>query len=160
MKKLHTKFWFDRAEHSGLIVFTSQNSSEYRFLTNPKFFPKNDPPSAPKSIGFLFSSWESYTPNFDLIGLSILDLSCLQAKIHRNIDFSQIRNSFPKMPPICTKINRLPVLLIRKLHTKFRFDWAEHSGLIVFTSQNSSEYRFLTNSHFSPKMTPHLPQNQ
>ena len=43
------------------------------------------------------------------------------------------------MTPICTKINRLPVPLMRKLHTKFPLDLAEHSGLIVFTSQNTSK---------------------
>ena len=155
MGNTHTKYELHPSRWDGHIVFTSQNWLKYQIFINSQFSPKNDPTSAPKSIGFLYSSWESYTPNFDLIGLSILDLSCLQAKIHRNIDFSQIPNFFSqRWPSICTKINRLPVLLIRKLHTKFRFDQAEHSELIVFTSQNLSEYRFLTNSQFFPKNDP------
>ena len=80
----------------------------------------------------------------NLIGPGSLDLSCLQAQFQKKsqqFTESHFFLSFdPKIPWICTKNSRLPVLIVRNTHTKFKLARTRQSGLIVFTSKISQNY--------------------
>ena len=135
MGNTHTKFKLDRTRQSGLIVFNEHNFTKSTFLLS--FDPKRHW-IAPKTVGFMYSSWETHTPSLNLNGPGIRDLSCLQEKIHKIPKIAIFLSFDPKRPWICTKNNRVPVLIVGNTHTKFKLDRTKHSRLyIMFTSKAS-----------------------
>ena len=79
----HTMFKLDQTRQSGLIVFTSKNFPKFPKLQFSSVLTQKDLGSAPKTFGFLYTSWGTHTPSLKLIGPGSLDLSCLQEKLHK-----------------------------------------------------------------------------
>ena len=87
---------------------------------DPKWWPP------PKTIGFLYSMWCTYIPHMRSAQASLLEISCLQG-------FHNLTPVDPKWPLTSTKNNRLLVLNVVHLHTKYEICPSFPSWDIVFT---------------------------
>ena len=80
----------------------------------------------PKTIGFLYSMWYTYIPNMRYVQASLIEISCLQG-------FHNVVPVDPKWPLTSTKNNRVLVLNVVHLHTKYEICPSFPSWDIVFT---------------------------
>ena len=100
---LHTKYEICPSFPSWDIVFTRLLQC-FHNMTPVDLWPP------PKTIGFLYSMWHSYIPNMRSVQASLLEISCLQG-------FNNL--TLLKWPLTSTKNNRLLVLNVALLHTKY-----------------------------------------
>ena len=84
----------------------------YKVSTIWPLLTPDDPWPPPKTIGFLYSMWHSYIPNMRSVQASLVEISCLQG-------FHILTPVDPKWPLTSTKNNRLLVLNVALLHTKY-----------------------------------------
>ena len=110
----------------------------YKVFTIWSLLTSNDNWPPPKTIGFLCSMCYTYIPNMRSVQASLLEISCLQS-------FNNLTPVDPKWPLTSTKNNRLLVLIVVHLHTKYEICPSFPSLDIVFT-------RF---SQFDPCWPPH-----
>ena len=75
-------------------------------------WPPNDLWPPPKTIGFLYSMWYTCILHMRSVQYSLLEISCLQG-------FHNLTPVDPKWPLTSTKTNRLLVLNVVHLHTKY-----------------------------------------
>ena len=88
----------------------------------------------------MYSSWGTHTPSLNLIGPGSLDVSCLRAQFPKKTKIAIFLSFDTKRPWICTKNNRVHVLIMGNTHTKFKLDRTRQSGLIVFTRKISQNF--------------------
>ena len=98
----------------------------YNVFTIWPLLTPNDPWPPPKTIGFLYLMWHSYIPNMRSVQTSLVEISCLQG-------FHNLTPVDPKWPLTSTKNNRLLVLNVVHLHTKYEICPSFHAWDIVFT---------------------------
>ena len=72
----------------------------------------NDLWPPPKTIGFLYSMWYTYKSIMRSVQASLIEISCLQG-------FHNLTPVDPKWPLTSTNNNRLFVLILLHLHTKY-----------------------------------------
>ena len=84
----------------------------YKVYTVWPLLTPNDLWPPPKTIGFFYSMWHTYIPNMRSVQASWLEISCLQG-------FHNLTPVDPKWPLTSTKNNRLLVLNVAQLHTKY-----------------------------------------
>ena len=101
----------------------------------------NDLWPLPKTIGFLYSMWYTYILNMRSVQVSLLEISCLQG-------FHNLTPVDPKWPLTSTKKNRLLVLNVVHLHTKYEICPSFPSWDIVFT--RFSQFDLLTPNDLWP----------
>ena len=80
-------------------------------ITSP-LLTANDFWPPPKTKGFLYSMWYAHIPNIRSVQASLLEISCLQG-------FHNLTPVDPKWPLTSTKNNRVLVLNVVHLHTKY-----------------------------------------
>ena len=85
----------------------------------------------PKNIGFLYSMWYTYIPNMRSVRASLLEISCLQGFLQ---GFHNLTPVDPKWPLTSTKNNRLLLLNVVHLHTKYEICPSFPCWYILFTS--------------------------
>ena len=112
----------------------------YKVFTIWPLLTPNDLWPPPKTIGFLYSMWYTYIPNMRSVQASLLEISCLQG-LHNLTPVD------PKWPLTSTKNNRLLVLNVMHLHTKYDICPSFPSWDIVFTSWASHHTRTHTHTH-------------
>ena len=100
-----------------------------------------------KTIGFLYSMWYTYIPNMRSVQASLVEISCLQGFLQ---GFHNLTPVDPKWPLTSTKNNRLLVLNVVHLHTKYENCPSFPSWDIVFT-------RFLQGFHNLTPVDPKWP---
>ena len=84
------------------------------------------PLTCTKTIGFLYLMWYTYIPNMRSVQASLLEISCLQG-------FHNLTPVDLKWPLTSTKNNRLLVLNVVHIHTKYEICPSFPSWDIVFT---------------------------
>ena len=103
---IHTKYEICPSFLAWDIMFT--RFSQFDSSVDPKW-PLN---LHQKRIGFLSSMWHTYILNMRSVQASWLEISCLQG-------FHNLTPVDPKWPLTSTKNNRLLVLNVIQLHTKY-----------------------------------------
>ena len=96
------------------------NSFNYNFLITSSLFHTSIPQivtvdpkwPSPETIGFLYSMWYTYILNMRSVQALILEISCLP-------DFHNLTPVEPKWPLNSTENNRVLVLNVMHLHTKY-----------------------------------------
>ena len=124
---LHTTYEICPSFHAWDIMFTRllQCFTIWPLLTPNDLWPP------PKTIGFLYSMWYTYIPNMRSVQASHVEISCLQG-------FHNLTPVDLKWPLTSTKNNRLLVLIVVHLQTKYEICpcLSFPSWDIVFTSRS------------------------
>ena len=98
----------------------------YKVFTIWPLLTPNDLWPPPKTKGFFYSMWYTYIPNMSSVQAFLVEISCLQG-------FHNLTPVDPKWPLTSTKINRLLVLNVVHLHTKYEICPSFPTWDIVFT---------------------------
>ena len=127
IKNPHTKLQPDRSSQVGLCLITRILSK----FENFKILDRKLPPSVQQLIAFLYTSSETHTPNFSLISPVRLDFAGLKAENSKNIEIPHLPHFPPKMTPIGTTSNSVPVHIVRNPHTEFQLHRSSQAGLCL-----------------------------
>ena len=116
----------------------------YKVFTIWPLLTPNDLWPPPKTIGFLYLMWYTYILNMRSVQASLLEISCLQG-------FHNLTLVDPKWPLTSIKNNRLLVLNVIHIHTKYEICPSSPSWDIVFTSWASHHTHTYTHTHIQAR---------
>ena len=120
--------------------FTSSDMCLQAGARTSPLLTANDLWPPPKTIEFLYSMWYTYIPNMRSVQVSLLEILCLQG-------FHNLTPVDPKWPLTSTKINRVLVLNMVHLNTKYEICPSSPSWDIVFTSGRHTHTHTHTHIH-------------
>ena len=94
----------------------------------------------PKTIGIIYSIWAIYLPSMRSLGVTLLEISCLQG-------FDRLTCCDPKWPLTSTKNNRDHLLNMGNLPAKYEIPCSYHSWDIMFASKASHTHTHTHTRH-------------